>query len=329
MLKIGIIGCGYSSYYYCISLLNYPDVKLMGVYDRNDHKSVLLSQHQKCRKYFTFQEMLNDKEIDMIVNLTTPLSHFEINKQILQSGKHLYSEKPITLSLKDFDILEDIARKKNLSILSAPANYLANYFHNLMDVLPHIGRIEKVVAFITEKDIPYDKIINPLKVKWNIHSELETGCNLEHAGYILSLMTTLFGEVKNVVKSSKALSKVRKRYGEKTYHVFTHDTYRSEMEIGSAGAKLIMINSINYDNNKSITFYGEKGKVILKDIWNFNSDIFLNDKKIINKRTEHFKQSWILYMDLMRPIGYFEKGYPVMQPKQIRNILETMLKIQS
>ena len=140
-------------------------------------------------------------------------------------------------------------------------------------------------------------------------------------------MTTLFGEVKNVVKSSKALSKVRKRYGEKTYHVFTHDTYRSEMEIG--GAKLIMINSINYDNNKSITFYGEKGKVILKDIWNFNSDIFLNDKKIINKRTEHFKQSWILYMDLMRPIGYFEKGYPVMQPKQIRNILETMLKIQS
>ena len=99
------------------------------------------------------------------------------------------------------------------------------------------------------------------------------------------------------------------------------------MEIGNA--KLIMINSINYDNNKSITFYGEKGKVILKDIWNFNSDIFLNDKKIINKRTEHFKQSWILYMDLMRPIGYFEKGYPVMQPKQIRNILETMLKIQS
>ena len=67
MLKIGIIGCGYSSYYYCISLLNYPDVKLIGVYDRNDHKSVLLSQHQKCRKYFTFQEMLNDKEIDMIV----------------------------------------------------------------------------------------------------------------------------------------------------------------------------------------------------------------------------------------------------------------------
>ena len=45
--------------------------------------------------------LLSSDDIDLVVNLTVPDAHFDVSKQILSAGKHLYSEKPLTLSLKD------------------------------------------------------------------------------------------------------------------------------------------------------------------------------------------------------------------------------------
>ena len=106
MINISIIGCGFVSYYYLCH--HYDDINIVGVYDRNDYKSKKLSQHYSCKKYDTFEEMLSDESVDMILNLTNPKSHYEINKKILEAKKHLFSEKPITLSLEDFDDLVSI-----------------------------------------------------------------------------------------------------------------------------------------------------------------------------------------------------------------------------
>ena len=34
-INISIVGCGYVSYYYCVSMNNYNNIKLIGVYDKN------------------------------------------------------------------------------------------------------------------------------------------------------------------------------------------------------------------------------------------------------------------------------------------------------
>jgi len=324
MLKLAIIGCGYVAYYYLISMMNYRDLQIVGLYDRNPEKSRKLGVMFKSEVYSTIEDCINC-DCDFVLNLTTP-DHFEINKMILTAGKNLFCEKPITLSVKDFDELVCIAYDKNLKIISAPANYLSSYYHILKEHLSSIGNLKKVVATISEKGIPYHTLQNPLGSIWPIKSELETGCNLEHAGYILSLLTELFGDVKEIVKSSKGLTEVVKKYGDKNYSTLTPDTYRTEMIIGDVNC--IMINSINYDNKKSVVFHGEKGKLVLENIWDFNSNIYLNDK-MIEREKENFKQSWVLYMDLMRPLAYFEKEKKLpMTMQRLRNILKTMLEIQ-
>jgi predicted dehydrogenase len=46
----------------------------------------------------TLEEMLADPAIGLIVNLTTPQGHYPVAMQAVAAGKHVYSEKPLTLT---------------------------------------------------------------------------------------------------------------------------------------------------------------------------------------------------------------------------------------
>ena len=49
----------------------------------------------------TPDELLKNSEIDVIMNLTIPSTHFSNSKDILSAGKHAYSEKPFVLSVEE------------------------------------------------------------------------------------------------------------------------------------------------------------------------------------------------------------------------------------
>ena len=328
MINIGLIGCGYISYYYCISFTNYDNIHLVGVYDRNKDKRDKLSDKFGCKSFNTLDELLLAENVHMIINLTNPKAHFELNQKILCAGKHLYCEKPISLSLQDFDILTELSQKHNVQILSAPANYLSNAFKLLKDNIHKIGNIELVKASILEEDnIPYDKLSNPLGSKWNIQDELNTGCNLEHSGYLLSILLSLLkGEI-NSLQVKKAISSNIKSFGSLCYASITPDIYKSQFKVGNT--KVIMSTSIvSKTNNKMIIFYGSNGFLQLENVWDFNSKIVHNGQTLTPKN-DHFKNDWALKMDLGRPIHLFDKGEKLMDIKDIRRILSLMLDIQN
>ena len=58
---------------------------------------------------------MEDKEITIIVNLTTPKSHYSICKMVLESGKHVYVEKPLCVEFSEGEELVKIADAKGLS----------------------------------------------------------------------------------------------------------------------------------------------------------------------------------------------------------------------
>lgn len=53
--------------------------------------------------------LLANPEVDIVVNLTIPEAHFPVSKAILEAGKHVYSEKPLVLSLEQGEELRKIA----------------------------------------------------------------------------------------------------------------------------------------------------------------------------------------------------------------------------
>ena len=79
----------------------------------------------------TVEELLKDKEIEIILNLTIPRAHFEVSKMALENGKHSYAEKPMAVNFEDGKKLVELAKEKNLYIGNAPDTFWVGVFRKL------------------------------------------------------------------------------------------------------------------------------------------------------------------------------------------------------
>ena len=93
----------------------------------------------------TVDELLDADDIDIAVNLTIPAAHYEISRRVLDAGKHVYSEKPFVLSVKEGLDLKKRAEKKGLRIGSAPDTFLGGA-HQLARNLIDTGKLGKITS---------------------------------------------------------------------------------------------------------------------------------------------------------------------------------------
>ena len=119
----------------------------------------------------------------------------------------------------------------------------------------------------------YGKLINHIGAKWPLKDELTIGCNLEHNGYMLSLITYLFGNIKSI-------RKINIKYSEAS--LATPDYYYSILKLDSDIEFHLTSSTCSKDTARSTIIYGEKGKIILENIWDFKSNIYIENDKNIN-----------------------------------------------
>ena len=68
----------------------------------------------------SLREMLSADDLDVVINLTPVAVHGETNLEILESGRHLITEKPIASSLQDADRIIATAAERDLRVIAAP-----------------------------------------------------------------------------------------------------------------------------------------------------------------------------------------------------------------
>jgi predicted dehydrogenase len=88
-MQIGFVGCGLAARAYFSSLKLYPDLELVGVTGRNQERISKFGAYYSVKTYPTVEALLADPNIELIVNLTNPRSHFEVSKACLEAGKHV------------------------------------------------------------------------------------------------------------------------------------------------------------------------------------------------------------------------------------------------
>src|SRR5690606_26942529 len=84
-------------------------------------------------------------DVDIVVNLTIPAAHYAVSKEVLDAGKHVYSEKPFVLSLAEGKDLADRAAKRGLRIGSAPDTFLGGA-HQLVRNIIDTGKVGKITS---------------------------------------------------------------------------------------------------------------------------------------------------------------------------------------
>ena len=122
-MKIGIIGCGNISGAYFGGAQKTDVLEIKSCADIKMEVAQNAAERSGCQAV-TVAELLADPEIELVVNLTIPKAHIEVGLQVLEAGKHVYSEKPMGVSTEEAQKLVHLAEQKGLRIGGAPDTFM-------------------------------------------------------------------------------------------------------------------------------------------------------------------------------------------------------------
>lgn len=108
--KIGIVGFGGMGNWHRETLETIEGISVAGIYDI-DEERVRYAKECGVHSYQSLEELLQDPQIDLVLIATPNDLHKPIAIQAMQSGKHVVSEKPVTLSSADLQEMIDVAKK--------------------------------------------------------------------------------------------------------------------------------------------------------------------------------------------------------------------------
>jgi len=125
-VKTAIVGCGMISEAYLSTMTQkFKILEVVGCCDLDKAKAKAKAQEYGIQA-LTMAEMVEDPSIELVVNLTTPVAHYPVIKQLLEGGKHVYTEKVLTVELEHAAELVKIADEKDLYLGAAPDTFLGS-----------------------------------------------------------------------------------------------------------------------------------------------------------------------------------------------------------
>jgi predicted dehydrogenase len=192
--KIGVIGCGNISDIYLQSPQTFEILDIVATSDL-----IMERTHRQSAKYNIAQsgtnaELLADPEIEIVVNITTPQSHYEVTLESLEAGKSVHTEKPFTLTREQGKEILALAKEKGLRVGGAPDTFLGGGIQTCRKLIDD-GWIGEPVAATAFMLCHGHESWHPSPV---FYYELGGGPMMDMGPYYLTALVTLMGPVKRV-----------------------------------------------------------------------------------------------------------------------------------
>ncbi|MEZ5668283.1 MAG: Gfo/Idh/MocA family oxidoreductase [Alphaproteobacteria bacterium] len=143
-LKVGMIGCGVISGIYAHNIPRFRDIALVACADLRPEAADALAAKAGIRA-MTVDALLADPDIDIVLNLTVPVVHAEVAHAALDAGKHVYSEKPLGITVTEGEKLVAAAEAKGLKIGVAPDTFLGAAHRNCRELVDS-GEVGSIIA---------------------------------------------------------------------------------------------------------------------------------------------------------------------------------------
>jgi predicted dehydrogenase len=286
-MNIAVVGCGFVADYYMATLPLHPELKLLGVMDQDEQRSEHLSRFHRVPKYRTLSEVLDDNRVELVLNLTNPRSHYQVSKEALLAGKHVYSEKPLAMRMDLATELVELAESRGLTIASAPCSLLSETAQTLWKVIRGgtLGTLRLVYAEMDDGMVPrmqYRKWKSLSGVPWPYKDEFEVGCTLEHAGYCLSWFAAWFGPAVSV--TTFASVQLPEKLPGETLDMDSPDFSVACIQFAN-GVVVRLTCSIVAPHDHTLRIVGDKGVLCTKDSWHYRSPVFSRRMLTIRRRT--------------------------------------------
>lgn len=198
-VKTGIIGCGNISKIYFENCKKFASLEVVACADLDLDRARERAEEFDIPNVYTVDELLNDDQIELVINLTIPAAHAEICERSLLAGKHVYVEKPLSVTLEEGQRLVQLAKEKGLRLGSAPETFMGGGLQTSKKMIDDgwIGQPVAAVAFM----------MSPGHEHWHPNPEFyyqQGGGPLFDMGpYYITALVNLFGPIRRISGSAK------------------------------------------------------------------------------------------------------------------------------
>lgn len=275
-IKVGVVGCGCISGIYLSNLTRlFKNVEVVACMDLIRERAESRAKEFGIPKVCDPDEFYRQEDIKLVVNLTTPKSHNEVDMLALEAGKNIYSEKPFGVTKAAAKPVIELAKKKNLLVGGAAETFLG-------------GGIQTCRKLIDQGLIGYPVAATAFMMchgheSWHpdpeFYYEAGGGPMFDMGPYYLTALVSMMGPVKKVAGATSITFPTRTITSEKKkgkiikVEVPTYVTGSLTFESGAIGT-IITTFDVWGSQLPRIEIYGSEGTLSVPDPNTFGGPIY-------------------------------------------------------
>lgn len=212
MVKFAVIGTGWIAEEFVKGTELVEGLKFSAVYSRSKEKGKAFAEPFGGAEVFDDINALAKSDVDAVYIASPNSLHYEQSKLMLQNGKHVICEKPITVEPEEFEELRALAQEKGLVYMEAIMYMHLPARKTLKKALENLGEITTAHFDFSQLSSKYPalkrgelpNIFNP---------KFATGCLMDLGIYCVYPALDLFGEPKKITSTAGFLSTGADGYG--------------------------------------------------------------------------------------------------------------------
>lgn len=190
MVNVGMIGCGGMGNYHGPEIAKLSNVKIVGTCDLIPEKARNLAEKIGVGRHCTdFRELLPD--VDAVWVCTEPFNRLDIVTTSAKAGKHIFTEKPVAVSLGDADAMIAAARKAKVKYMLGYCLRFCQPYRLIHDIYAN-GELGELESCWMRRFMPW----NP--ANWYGHQEKSGGVMLDFGSHDVDWLRWVGGDVKTV-----------------------------------------------------------------------------------------------------------------------------------
>jgi scyllo-inositol 2-dehydrogenase (NADP+) len=187
-IKTALCSFGMSGWVFHAPFINvHPGFELYAVWERS--KNLAAEKYPGVITYRTLDEMLADKNIELVIVNTPNYTHYEYAKKALMAGKHIIVEKPFTVASAEGEELLTLAAKQQRKISVYQNRRYDSDYRTIKKVLE-----EGWLGNMVEAEFHYDRFKEEISPK--VHKETPgpgTGAVYDLGSHLIDQALQLFG----------------------------------------------------------------------------------------------------------------------------------------
>jgi predicted dehydrogenase len=274
-LRIGLIGCGAISGAYLSHSRAFPILQYTACSDIDLEKAKAKAMEFGVPRVLSVEQILGDPHVDVILNLTIPTAHAGISLAALQAGKHVYSEKPLGISMAEGERILAAASEKKLRVGCAPDTFMGAGLQTARQLIDD-GAIGRPLAFTAFMMCPGHEHWHPNP---QFFYESGGGPMFDMGPYYLTSLLNFFGPIRRISGAVAIAIPERRALGGTKIDVQTPDHICGTIEFQNGVIGSIITSFATrfgqYDTTQPITIYGTEGTLKAPDPNVFDGPVHL------------------------------------------------------